>query len=88
MRKKHLLCRLSALLLLVALTACRAPTAAPTETAVTEPAEQPTEAPTEPFTELPTEAPTEPEYPLGDGYRYPLDFTGFVIYRYFPDGKF
>lgn len=27
-------------------------------------------------------------YPLGDGYRYPLDFTGFVIYRYFPDGKF
>ena len=22
-------------------------------------------------------------YPLGDGYRYPLDFTGFVIYRYF-----
>ena len=25
---------------------------------------------------------------LGDGYRYPLDFTGFVIYRYFPDGKF
>ena len=24
----------------------------------------------------------------GDGYRYPLDFTGFVIYRYFPDGKF
>ena len=62
MRKKHLLCRLSALLLLVALTACRAPTAAPTETAVTVPAEQPTEAPTELFTELPTEAPTEPEW--------------------------
>ena len=66
MRKKHLLCRLSALLLLVALTACRrdmmAPTVTPTETAVTEPTEQPTEAPTEPFTELPTEAPTEPEW--------------------------
>jgi len=25
---------------------------------------------------------------MGNGYRYPLDFTGFVIYRYFPDGKF
>ena len=76
MRKKHLLCRLSVLLLLVALTACRrdmtAPTVTPTETAVTEPTEQPTEAPTEApaesSTEPLTEAPTEPEWvPEYDG---------------------
>ena len=70
MRKKHLLCRLSVLLLLVALTACRrdmtAPTAAPTEMPTAAPTEQPTEAPTEApaesSTEPPTEAPTEPEW--------------------------
>ena len=64
--RKYLLRVLPALLLLVVLTACRAPTAAPTETAVTEPAEQPTEAlteaPAESSTEPPTEAPTEPEW--------------------------
>ena len=45
MRKKHLLCRLPVLLLLVALTACRrdmtAPTAAPTETAEEAPSPTP-----------------------------------------------